>query len=96
MDFLVRIDSSEVYSLPEAQRQKLVEEEWARGRELHAKGILRTLWSLPGSKGNFGLWSARDADELAEALQSLPIWPFITTEVTPLAKHPLMTAIEQE
>lgn len=60
-----------------------------RGRELRAAGILRNVWRLPGQKANVGIWSARDADQLTEALQSLPIWPLITLEVTPLATHPL-------
>lgn len=37
--------------------------------------------SLPGQKANVGIWSARDAVQLTEALQSLPIWPLITLEV---------------
>ena len=89
MDFLVRMDTSAVYQLPDRERKELVERESMRGRELHADGILRKVWRLPGQKANVGIWSARDADELAQALQSLPIWPLITVEVTPLATHPL-------
>jgi muconolactone delta-isomerase len=43
-----------------------------------------------------GIWSARDADQLAEALQSLPIWPLITLEVTPMATHPLFAEMARE
>ncbi|GAA3573613.1 muconolactone Delta-isomerase family protein [Amycolatopsis ultiminotia] len=95
MDFLVRIETSRVSALPAEEYRDLLAREWARGQELHAQGILRTLWRVPGYQGNVGLWSARDADELAEALQSLPIWPLVTAEVTPLATHPLMTRIGQ-
>ena len=51
---------------------------------------------LPGRKGNVGIWSARDADQLTEALESLPIWPLITVEVTPLATHPLFAEMARE
>ena len=49
-----------------------------------------------GRKANVGIWSARDADHLNEALQSLPIWPLITLEVTPLATHPLFAEMARE
>ena len=96
MDFLVRIDTTAVYRLPDGERKALTERERARGRELHAGGFLRNAWSLPGQKANVGIWSARDADQLTEALQSLPIWPLITVEVTPLATHPLFAETTRE
>jgi muconolactone D-isomerase len=96
MDFLVRMDTSAVYQLPDRERKELTERESTRGQELHASGILRKVWRLPGQKANVGIWSARDADQLAEALQSLPIWPLITLEVTPLATHPLFAEMARE
>ena len=96
MDFLVRIDTTAVYRLPDGERRELIERERARGRELHADGVLRKAWSLPGQKGNVGIWSARDADRLTEALESLPIWPLIAVEVTPLATHPLFAELARE
>jgi muconolactone D-isomerase len=96
MDFLVRIDTAAVYRLPDRERNELIERERMRGWELHAGGFLRKAWSLPGQKANVGIWSARDADQLTEALQSLPIWPLITLEVTPLATHPLFAEMVLE
>jgi muconolactone D-isomerase len=96
MDFLVRMDTTAVYQLPDRERKELIERERMRGRELHAGGFLRKAWSLPGQKANVGIWSARDADQLTEALQSLPIWPLITLEVTPLATHPLFAEMARE
>jgi muconolactone D-isomerase len=96
MDFLVRMDTTAVYQLPDRERKELIERERMRGRELHAGGFLRQAWSLPGQKANVGIWSARDADQLSEALQSLPIWPLIALEVTPLATHPLFAEMARE
>jgi muconolactone D-isomerase len=96
MDFLVRMDTAAVHQLPDRERKELIEREWMRGRELHAGGILQKVWSLPGQKANVGIWSARDADQLTEALQSLPIWPLITLEATPLATHPLFAEMARE
>ena len=96
MDFLLRMDTTAVYQLPDRERKELIERERTRGRELHADGFLRKAWSLPSQKANIGIWSARDADQLTEALQSLPIWPLITLEVTPLATHPLFADLARE
>ena len=96
MDFLVRMDTTAVYQLPDRERKELIDRERMRGRELHAGGFLRNAWSLPGQKANVGIWSARDADQLTEALQSLPIWPLITLEVTPLETHPLFAEMARE
>ena len=90
MDFLVCIATTAVYRLPKGEGRELIERERARGRELQAGGFLQKAWSLPGQKGNVGIWSARDADQITGALESLPIWPLITGEVTPLATHPLL------
>ena len=73
MDFLVRMDTSAVYQLPDREQKGLVERESVRGRELHAGGILRKVWRMLGQRANVGIWSARDAEQLTEALQSLPI-----------------------
>lgn len=50
MDFLVRVDTTAVYRLPDGERKELIERERARGRELHADGFLRKAWSLPSQK----------------------------------------------
>ncbi|WP_328328186.1 MULTISPECIES: muconolactone Delta-isomerase [unclassified Streptomyces] len=89
MDFLVRIDATRVYELPADDHNDLVERERDRGRELMADGVLRRLWTLPGKRANIGLWSAPDADTLVEALNSLPIRPYVDIDVTALATHPL-------
>lgn len=63
--------------------------EQARGRELQSEGILRDIWRVPGRRANIGIWSAADADALESALTSLPIWPYVEIDVTPLATHSL-------
>ncbi|MEV6130954.1 muconolactone Delta-isomerase family protein [Streptomyces violaceusniger] len=89
MDFLVRIDTTRVYELPADDHADLVKRERDRGRELMADGVLSRLWTLPGKRANIGLWSAPDADALVEALNSLPIRPYVDIDVTALATHPL-------
>ena len=60
-----------------------------RAAELARDGILRRLWLLDSPPGRaLGLWRARDADELQGILDSLPLRPWLETEVTPLSVHP--------
>ncbi|TML43947.1 MAG: hypothetical protein E6G27_00310 [Actinobacteria bacterium] len=45
------------------------------------------LWTLPGESRTLGLWRARDETKQA-ILESLPLAPWMTVEVTPLSVHP--------
>lgn len=89
MDFLVRVDASRAYGLPEDERIALIERERERGLELMAENVIRHFWRVPGTHANVGIWSAPDADTLEEALTSLPIHPYADIEVTALATHPM-------
>ncbi len=76
-------------SMDEAERARLIEAERVRGRELAEQGIIRAIWRVPGRFANRAIWSAPDATELHDAIQSLPLWPYIDVVVTPLARHAL-------
>lgn len=43
---------------------------------------------MPGTTGTVGLYEAADATELHDALASLPMFPWMTITVEPLATHP--------
>jgi len=86
MEFLVHMN---VDGIPSGiELQPLLDREKERAKELAASGILRRLWRIPGRRANWGIWNARSIDELHEALASLPMYPFMTITVHPLAKHP--------
>jgi muconolactone D-isomerase len=87
--FLVRIDVQLPPTLPEAERTELLAAELERGRELVAAGAIRAIWRLPGGLRNVGVWEAADATELHNEITSLPLFPWLTAEVTALADHPL-------
>lgn len=94
MDFLVQV----VVHLPgdmDAQtRAELLAAELRRGLELHAAGTIQRIWRVPGALRNVAIWRAADADELHEALASLPLFPWFEATVTPLAQHPVERAAE--
>lgn len=62
--------------------------EAVRARELAAHGKLRRLWALPGEGRALGLWQAHDDAELREIVRTLPLDPYMTTEITVLTAHP--------
>lgn len=89
MEFLVemRVEVPDSWSREEAERRLL--EERKRGRELVAAGAIRSIWRIPGSTANVGIWQAEDATNLHELLSSLPLFRAARIEVVPLARHPL-------
>ena len=88
MEFLVEIDIRWPVDGDEARRRELVEAERRRSGELAEAGLLVRLWRIPGRWANVGLWHARDATELHEALSSLPRFPWMRISVRPMAAHP--------
>ena len=88
MDFLVKIEQNLPPETAPERRVQLIEAEAVRARELAAAGTLLRLWRVPGRRANVGIWSARDATVLHEAISSLPFYPWLDVEVTPLARHP--------
>jgi muconolactone D-isomerase len=87
MEFLVHIEIGRIEGDPDAQRA-LQKQEELRARELAAQGVLRSLWRVPGRRANWGIWVADDADQLHAAISSLPLFPYLTVTVHPLARHP--------
>ena len=76
-------------TLAENERAELLDAELERGRQLVEAGAIRAIWRIPGALRNVGIWEAADATELHEQLSSLPLFPWLRTDVTPLAEHPL-------
>lgn len=87
-EYLVKID---VHWPPDSDvslREKLIIAERERAAELVADGTIERLWRVPGRWANWGVWRAYDADELHNAIASLPFFPWLSVTVHPLAHHP--------
>lgn len=87
MEFLVHMEVTGIRTGTD-EELALRNAEAARARELAAEGILKRLWRVPGRRANWGIWQARDADQLHQALVSLPLFPYLSIAVHPLAGHP--------
>ena len=88
MDFLVHMEVTGVIEGGSQRQAELYLQESERARELGAMGTLRRLWRIPGRRANWGIWCTGTADELHAALASLPLYPYLTITVQPLASHP--------
>ncbi len=88
MEFLVHMEVEWPADGDPAELARLIAAERQRAAELSAEGRIRRLWRVPGQPANWGLWEAPDATALHEALTSLPLFPWLSIEVEPLAAHP--------
>ena len=86
MEFLVHMEVDQLAAGEAAEN--LLKQEADRARELAQAGAMRRLWRVPGRRANWGIWTATTTDELHEALSSLPLYPYMTITVHPLARHP--------
>jgi muconolactone D-isomerase len=93
--FLVQISVTLPPDLPEPERASLLERERLRGHELKDAAVIEQVWRIPGRLANVGVWRARNATELHDAIASLPVWRWTHVTVTPLADHHLTTDPEE-
>ena len=92
MLFQVRMDVSIPHDLPEQERARLLAEEKQRAQDLQRQGVWLHLWRVVGRYSNISIFDVDSNDALHEVLWTLPLFPFMQVEVTPLARHP--SAIE--
>ena len=89
MLFLLRIDVSIPADMPQAEKDKLRERENARAAELIAEGTMQGIWRIVGRIANNSLWKADTLEILHDKVSSLPMFPYMKIDVTPLINHPL-------
>jgi muconolactone delta-isomerase len=87
-EFLVQMENRIPADFDPDERERLHRAEGARARELAAAGILVRLWRVAGRRANAGIWRAASNVELHAALESLPMFPYLDIQVTPLSRHP--------
>jgi muconolactone D-isomerase len=89
VEFLVHISIELPSTLSEVDEERLRRAERERAMHLRASGVLERIWRDPGRRANWSLYSVPDASALHDALVSLPMWPWMTVVVHPLAAHPV-------
>ena len=71
-----------------ARLDRLKADEKARALDLQREGKWRHLWRVAGRYANISIFDVASHDELHAILSTLPLFPFMTITVTPLAQHP--------
>jgi len=89
-----------VVDIPDGTPEQVVKDgeagEARRTRELAEQGHLIRLWLLAAWQDGshaLGLWRARDAADMRAILDSLPMAPWLTEEITLLTPHPSDPAV---
>lgn len=78
--------------IPHGSDQKEVEAltavEIKRAMELQHEGKWLHIWRIAGKWASTSIFDVADADELHQILSSLPLFPYMNTEVIALCRHP--------
>jgi muconolactone D-isomerase len=88
MLFHVRMDVHIPHDLSAEERQRLLAQEKARAADLQQQGIWVHLWRVVGRYSNISIFDVGSTDELHDVLWNLPLFPYMTIDVTALATHP--------
>lgn len=88
MLFQVRMDVKIPAHLSEAEVNDLKSREKALAQQLQQSGKWRHLWRIAGQYANTSIFDVASNEESHNLLLSLPLYPFMQIEVTPLCRHP--------
>ncbi|TWF93601.1 muconolactone Delta-isomerase [Saccharopolyspora dendranthemae] len=88
MLFHVHMEVAIPHDLDPDRRAALVAEEKERALELQRSGVWPHLWRIVGKYSNISVFDVDSGDTLHALLSSLPLFPYMKIEVTPLAIHP--------
>jgi muconolactone D-isomerase len=72
---------------PDVRAEKIAAEK-AYCQDLQRVGEWLSIWRLPGRYANLSIFDVAGHDRLHEILWNLPLFPYLSIEVQPLAAHP--------
>jgi muconolactone D-isomerase len=88
MLFHVRMNVRLPHDMPAEKADTLKKTERGRAHELQKAGKWRHLWRIAGQYANVSIFDVSGAQELHDILSTLPLFPFMEIEVSPLCRHP--------
>ena len=86
--FHVRMDVAIPHDLDPDLRTETLAREKAYSQELQRSGKWVHIWRVVGKYSNISVFDVESPDELHEILWNLPLFPYMTMEIQPLAGHP--------
>ena len=88
MLFHVAMDVDIPRDLDPDVRADILAREKAYSQDLQRRGKWPHIWRVVGKYSNVSVFDVDSTDELHEILWNLPLFPYMTIEVTPLCPHP--------
>jgi len=73
---------------PDDLDPQVLAQEKAYSHDLQRAGKWVHIWRIAGRYANLSIFDVDDNDELHDILWNLPLFPYMTIDIQPLAKHP--------
>jgi muconolactone D-isomerase len=86
--FAVTMDVALPPDLDPGVRADTLAREKAYSQDLQRAGKWPHIWRIVGQYSNLSIFDVASTDELHDILWNLPLFPYLTIQVTPLAQHP--------
>jgi muconolactone D-isomerase len=96
MLFAVTMDVRLPDDLSDEARTDVLAREKAYSVDLQRSGEWVSIWRITGRYANLSIFNVASNDRLHEILWNLPLFRYMTVEVTPLAQHPSDKALALE
>jgi muconolactone D-isomerase len=91
--FAVRMDVSIPQDTDPQAKAELLAAEKAYSQELQRKGEWQSIWRCVGEYANISIFDVAGNERLHEILWGLPLFGYMTMDITPLATHPSDIAV---
>ena len=88
MLFAVTMDVAIPHDLDPDVRADTLAREKAYSQDLQRGGEWVSIWRCVGQYSNLSIFDVADNARLHEILWNLPLFPYMTIAITPLAQHP--------
>ncbi|GLX02636.1 muconolactone Delta-isomerase family protein [Microtetraspora sp. NBRC 16547] len=88
MLFAVTMDVAIPPAMDPGEKATLIDRERSYSRELQASGEWLHIWRRVGRYSNLSIFDVSGNERLHQILWNLPLFPYMTIEITPLATHP--------
>jgi muconolactone D-isomerase len=86
--FAVRMDVHLPPAMDPQAKADLLAREKAYSQELQRRGRWPHIWRIAGRYANLSILDVPDNTELHELLWGLPLFPYMSIDIMPLARHP--------
>ena len=88
MLFLIKMRVSFPKELSDNERSALRAQEAEVAKKLAQEGTLIRLWRTDSNTATWGVWQADDQRKVEQAIQRLPLYVYMETEIHQLTEHP--------